>query len=77
MSKFKSYYRAKYNFWRWLATLGHTIFRFGQWRSFSAYDKMGGRRRKTTRPVKIVLDFVRGILYNIYVAIRVAIKKLK
>lgn len=68
-TKFKSYYRAKYNFWRWLATLGHTIFRFGQWRSFSAYDKMGGRRRKTTRPMKKLFDFLRIFIYNKYVAI--------
>ncbi len=74
--RFKSYYRAKYNFWGWVARFGHAIFRLGQWRSFHAYDKMGGRRRKTTRPIKKLFDFLRKVIYNNYIAIKVAIKKL-
>jgi hypothetical protein len=65
----------KYRFWNGVARLGHSLFRFGQWRSFSAYDKMGGRRRKTTRPIKIALDFLRKSIYNIYVAIKTATEK--
>lgn len=75
-NRFKPYYRAKYNFWRWVANFGHTIFRLGQWRSFSAADKMGGRRRKTTRPIKKLFDFLRKVIYNNYIAIKVAINKL-
>lgn len=68
-TKFKSFYRTKYNFWNTLARLGHSVFRFAQWRSFKAYDKMGGRRRKTTRPLKKAFDFLRIFIYNKYVAI--------
>jgi hypothetical protein len=72
-----NYHRFIYHFWVFVLRLGHSLFRLGQWQSLKAQDKIGGRHRKETRPIKIALDFIRISIYNIYVATRVAIKKLK
>jgi hypothetical protein len=72
-----NYRRFTYRFWVVVSRLGHSLFRLGQWQSFKAQGKISGRHRKETRPIKIALDFIRVFVYNIYVATRVAIKKLK
>jgi len=73
----RSYRRFMYRFWVIVSRAGHSLFRLGQWQSFKAQDKLGGRHRQETRRVKEILDFVARFTYNTYVAIKNAIKRIK
>lgn len=71
-----NYRRFRYRFWVIVSRIGHSLFRLGQWQSFKAQDKIGGRHRQETHRVREVLDFVSKSLYNTYIAIKIAINNL-